>query len=143
MAEIEEAWARPQEACARRRLVVVRLIAQLQLTVEQIMTAAEVGRQSLFTYRDKLLARGVAALLSRKKARAGNRRCRGAVAREFIAKLEVRRFRQARDAQGWIKKRTRQQLNESAVHELLRRLGGKPKRPRKSPANNIRPKSKS
>ena len=54
------------------------------------------------------------------------------MAREFIARLEAGKFRQARDAQAWIKKRTRQQLTESGVRQLLRRVGGKLKVPRKS-----------
>ena len=63
VAEIEAAWAQPQEAWARRRLLVVRLIAQHEFTVEQITRVAEVSRQSVFTYRDTLLAGGVAGAL--------------------------------------------------------------------------------
>lgn len=58
MAEIEKAWARPQEEWARKRLLVVRLIAQHELTVEQIMKVADVSRQTVFTYRDKVVAKG-------------------------------------------------------------------------------------
>lgn len=140
--EIEAAWAQPQEAWARQRLRVVRLIAQHELTVAQIMKVAEVCRQSVFTYRDKLLAGGVAALLSRKKAPGRQPAVRGAVAQEFIARLEAGKFRQARDAQGWIKKRTRQKLTESAVRQLLRRMGGKLKVPRKSHAKKDPAKAK-
>jgi len=66
----------------------------------------------------------------------------GAVAQEFIARLEAGKFRQARDAQGWIKKRTRQKLTESAVRQLLRRMGGKLKVPRKSHAKKDPAKAK-
>ena len=55
VAEIEEAWVRPQEEWARRRLLVVRLIAQHELTVAQIMRVADVSRQTVFTYRDKVV----------------------------------------------------------------------------------------
>jgi hypothetical protein len=68
VAEIEAAWCQPQEGWARRRLLVVRLIAQHELTVAQIMRVAEVSRLSVFTYRDDLVAGGVDALLSRKRA---------------------------------------------------------------------------
>jgi transposase len=132
--EIEAAWAQPQEAWARRRLLVVRLIAQHELTVEQITRVAEVSRQSVFTYRDTLLAGGVAALLTRKRAPGRKPAVRGAVAQEFITRLEAGKFRQARDAQAWIKKRTHRQLTESGVRQLLRRVGGKLKVPRKSHA---------
>ena len=110
--EIEAAWARPQEAWARRRLLVVRLIAQHELTVAQLARVAEVSRPTV----------------------------RGAVAQEFIVRLEAGKFRQARDAQAWIKKRTRRQLTESAVRQLLGRVGGKLKVPRKSHAKKIRSK---
>jgi transposase len=132
VAEIEAAWTKPQETWARRRLLVVRLIAQHELTVDQIMRVAEVSRQSVFTYRDTLLTGGVEALLSRKWAPGRKPTVRGAVAQEFIARLEAGKFRQARDAQAWIKKRTHRLLTESAVRQLLRRVGGKLKVPRKS-----------
>jgi len=35
--EVEQAWAKPQEDWARQRLLVVRLIAEHQHTVAQIM----------------------------------------------------------------------------------------------------------
>lgn len=132
VAEIEAAWNEPQEEWARRRLLVVRLIAQHELTVEQIMRVAEVSRQSVFTYRDTLVGGGVVALLRRKRAPGRQPTVRGAVAHEFIARLEAGKFRQARDAQAWIKKRTHRLLTESAVRQLLRRVGGKLKVPRKS-----------
>lgn len=92
----------PQEAWARRRLLVVRLVAQHALTVEQIMRVAEVSRQTVFTYRDTLLAGGVAARLSRKRAPGRQSTVRGAVTQEFITRLEAGKFRQARDTQAWI-----------------------------------------
>lgn len=134
VAEIEVAWAKPQAAWAHRRLLVVRLIAQHELTVEQIARVADVSRQTVFTYRDAAVAGGVVALLTRKRAPGRMPTVRGAVAQEFITRLEAGKFRQARDAQAWIKKRTRQQLTESGVRQLLRRMGGKRKVPRKSHA---------
>lgn len=142
VAEIEAAWAQPQEAWARRRLLVVRLIAQHDFTVEQITRVAEVSRQSIFTYRDTLLAGGVAALLTRKRAPGRKPAVRGAVAQEFIIRLQAGKFRQARDAQAWIKKRTHHQLTESGVRQLLRRVGGKLKVPRKSHAKKDPAKAK-
>ncbi|MEO6246526.1 MAG: IS630 family transposase [Opitutaceae bacterium] len=112
----------------------MRLIAQHELTVEQIARVAEVSRQTVFTYRDTLVAGRVAALLSRKRAPGRKPAVRGAVATDFIARLEAAKFRQARDAQAWITKRTHQHLSESGVRQFLRRLGGKRKVPRKSHA---------
>lgn len=134
VAAIEAAWAQPQEEWARRRLLVVRLIAQHELTVAQIMRVADVSRQTVFTYRDKVVADGVAGLLHRGHGGGPVPTVRGAVAAELIERLEAGQFRQARDAQAWIKKRTRKNLTESGVLQLLRRLGGKLKVPRKSHA---------
>ena len=134
MAEIEAAWAKPQAAWARRRLLVVPLIAPHELTVAPIARVAEVSRQTVFTCRDTLLAGGVPALLSCKRAPGRKPAGLGAVATEFVARLAAGKFRQARDARAWITKRTRQRLSERRVRQFLHRLGGQRKVPRKSPA---------
>jgi transposase len=134
VAAIETAWAQPQPGWARRRLLVVRLIAQHELTVAEIMRMADVSRQSVFTYRDKVVTGGVARLLERGKAPGNRPVVRGAVQTEFLAQLAAGKFRRAKDAQAWIKKRTRKTLTESGVRKVLRRLGGKLKVPRKSHA---------
>jgi transposase len=130
--QIEEAWRLPQEDRARKRLLVVRLIAQHEHTVAEIMKIAAVCRQTVFTYRDKVLSDGVKGLLKRDWAGARKPTVRGPVAEEFIEQLGQGKFRQARDAQSWIKKRTRKTLTESGVRKTIRRLGGKLKVPRKS-----------
>ena len=134
VAEIEAAWGEPQPEWARQRLRVVRLIAQHELTAAQIARVCDVSRQTVFTYRDKLVAEGVAGLLRRDWKGARVPTVRGAVATEFVERLEAGKFRQARDAQAWIEKRTRCRLSESGVRKILRRLGGKLKVPRKSHA---------
>jgi transposase len=130
--EIEDHWNRTQPDWARKRLLVVRLIGQHEHTVAQIMKIAGVCRQTVFTYRDKVVSDGVEALLKRRWAGARKPAVHGAVAEEFVAKLEAGVFRQARDAQKWIAKRTRKNLTESGARKLMRRLGGKLKVPRKS-----------
>ena len=134
VAEIEAAWVQPQAEWARRRLLVVRLIGQHELTVAQIMRAADVSRQTVFTYCDKVVAEGVAGLLTRAWQGARVPAVRGAVAEEFVRRLEAGQFRQAQDAQAWIKKRTHRLLSESGVRQFLRRVGGRLKVPRKSHA---------
>lgn len=138
---IETAWREPQADWARRRLLVVRLIAQHELTGEEIMRVADVSRQTLFTYRDKVVEGGVAGLLRRNWNGARQPAVHGAVAAEFIQRLEAGQFRQARDAQAWIRKRTRKKLSESGVRKVLRRLGGKLKVPRKSHAKKDQAKA--
>lgn len=132
--QIEAAWRLPQEDWARKRLLVVRLISQHEHTVAGIMKIASVCRQTVFTYRDKVVAGGVKALLQRDWAGARRPTVRGPVADEFMEQLGQGKFRQARDAQAWIKKRTRKTLTESGVRKTIRRLGGKLKVPRKSHA---------
>ena len=80
VAEIEAAWARPQPGWARRRLQVVRLIAQHELSVAQIMRVVDVSRQTVFTYRDLVVAGGVVALLQRRHAGGRTPAVRDAVA---------------------------------------------------------------
>jgi transposase len=130
--QIEEAWKLPQSDWVRKRLLVVRLIAQHEHTVAEIMKVAGVCRQTVFTYRDKVMAEGVEGLLKRDWAGARVPTVRGEVADEFLKRLEQGKFRQARDAQTWIKKRTRKALTESGVRQIIRQLGGKLKVPRKS-----------
>jgi transposase len=139
--QIEVAWKQSQPDWARQRLLVVRLIAQHQLTVAEIMAVADVSRQTVFTYRDTVVTGGVEALLRRGKAPGRKPVVRGAVADEFVQRLEAGQFRQARDAQAWIKKRTHQRLTESGVRKLLHRLGGKLKVPRKTHAKKDKTKA--
>jgi putative transposase len=134
VAQIEAAWGQPQPDWARRRLLVVRLIAQHERTVAEIMRVADVSRQTVFTYRDKVVSGGVAELLHRRWAGARRPLVRGALAQEFVQLLESGRFRRAKDAQAWLHKRARRTLSESGVRKMLRRLGGRLKVPRKSHA---------
>jgi transposase len=141
-AQIERAWARRDlEDWQRKRLLVVRLIAQHRLDAKAIAEAAGVSRASVFNYRDKLVAGGVNELLSRDWAGARRPAVRGPVAKEFEQALEQGTFRQAKDAQAWIAKRTRKKLTVSGAWKVLRRLGGKLETPRKSHAKKDQAKS--
>lgn len=130
--QIEHAWDQTHPDWARKRLLVVRLIAQHQHTVAEIMEIAGVSRQTVFTYRDKLFAEGLDALLTRSWAGARTPVVHGELAEKFIEELKTGKLRQARDAQKWIEKRTRIKLTESGVRKVIHRLGGKLKVPRKS-----------
>jgi transposase len=141
-AQVEAAWDRQDLAgWQRKRLLVVRLIAQHRLDAQGIAEAAGVSRASVFNYRDLLVKSGLDALLSRKRAGARTPAVRGAVAEEFGQALEQGKFRQAKDAQAWIKKRTRKHLSVSGAWKVLRRLGGKLKTPRKSHAKKDQAKT--
>jgi len=130
--QIEQAWEQTHPDWVRKRLLVVRLIAQHHHTVAEIMEIAGVSRQTVFTYRDKLVAGGLDALLTRSWAGARTPAVHGELAIKFIEELKTGKFRQARDAQKWIEKRTRKKLTEGSVRKLIHRLGGKLKVPRKS-----------
>lgn len=67
----------------------MRLIAQHELTTGQIAKVAGVSRKSVFNYRDKLEQGGVAGLLTRDWAGARTPAVRGAVAEEFVTRLEA------------------------------------------------------
>ena len=84
--QIEEAWGKPQPDWARKRLLVVRLIAQHEHTIAQIMKIAGVCRQTVFTYRDRVVEGGVKALLHRDWNGARKPLVRGLLAQEFIEK---------------------------------------------------------
>ncbi len=138
--QIEQAWKEPQEAWARKRLQVVRLIGQQELKAAQIMKVCDVSRQTLFTYRDAVVKEGVEGLLKRKWGGGPRPVVRGMLRQEFVKRLEEGKFRQASDARAWIRKRTRKNLSESGVRKILRRLGGRLKMPRKSHAKKNKTK---
>jgi hypothetical protein len=77
--EIEEHWTRPQPDWARKRLLVGRLIGQHEHTVAQIMKIAGVCRQTVFTYRDKVVSEG-------------GTRCSNAAGREHASLLFTARW---------------------------------------------------
>jgi transposase len=130
--QIEQAWEQTHPDWARKRLLVVRLIAQHHHTVAEIMEIAGVSRQTVFTYRDKLTGEGLHSLLKRNWAGARTPAVHGELAEKFIEELKAGKFRQARDARKWIERRTRKKLTEGGVRKLIHRLGGKLKVPRKS-----------
>jgi len=130
--QIEDAWQQSHPDWARKRLLVVRLVAQHQSTIADIMRIAGVCRQTVINYRNKVVAEGVESLLKRDWDGARKPIVHGPVLDEFKAKLEQGAFRQARDAKNWIVKRTRKQITESGTRKVMRRLGGKLKVPRKS-----------
>lgn len=50
MAELETAWAKQTEHWERKRLQVLRLVAQHKLNAEEIAEAVDVGRTTVFRY---------------------------------------------------------------------------------------------
>jgi hypothetical protein len=81
------------------------MIAQHEHTVAEIMKVVGVCRQRVFTYRDKVMSEGVEGFLKRDWNGARKPAVRGTVAEEFLERLGKGKFRQAREAQSWIKKK--------------------------------------
>lgn len=133
-AELDPAWREHTAAWARQRLLVLRLVAQHELTAAQIAAAAGVARSTVFRYLDKFLAGGVAGLLRREHKGGHTPTLAGDDHTAFVAQLRDGKFRRAKDAQAWIKARTRRALALSSVYALLGKAGGVLKVPRKTHA---------
>lgn len=134
VAELEAAWARPQPAWARQRLQVVRLIAQHELSAAKIAAAVGVSRATVFNYLDQVEAGGVAELLQRGHSGGPAPTLSGADDAAFVEQLRQGKFRRAKEAQAWIRERTKRKLALSSVYTLLGKAGGVLKVPRKTHA---------
>ena len=100
-AELAAAWREHTEAWARQRLMVMRLVAQHELSAAQIAEAVGVGRSTVFRYLDKFIAGGVEGLLTREHKGGPAPTLQGAEREEFLEQLRHGRFRRAREAQAW------------------------------------------
>ena len=134
MRAVDDAWGQPQPDWARKRLLVIRMIAKHEFTADEIAEFVGVSRKSVFNYRDLLLEGGVEALLTRGWAGARTPTVRGPVAEELADRLGKGCFRTAEQAQQFVRKRTKKTLSLPRVRAILRKLGGRPKTPRKSHA---------
>lgn len=134
VAELETAWREHTAAWARQRLMVLKLVAQHELSAEQIAVAVGVGRSTVFRYLDKFVAGGVAELLHRDYKGGPVPTLEGDNQAEFVEQLRLGNFRRAKDAQAWIKERTQAELALSSVYTLLGKAGGVLKVPRKTHA---------
>lgn len=125
VAEIEAAWVKVHPRWAWRRLLVVRLLAQHNMTVAEITKTAGVSRQTVFTYRTRLNEGGVSGLLQRRKAPGARSVVRGVVEDRMLAWLGAGSPRNTKAAREWIKHETGATLSPSAVRKLLARLRGR------------------
>ena len=134
VAELETAWAKRTEGWERKRLQVIRLVAQHKLNAEEIAEAVDVGRATVFRYISAFIKGGVEALLKRehKGGRTGTLKAEDYEA--FLDELRMGRFRRATEARTWIEKRTGKSLSLPSVYQLLGKVGGVLKVPRKTHA---------
>ena len=134
LAKLAAVWDQPQPDWARRRLQVIRLAAQHELSAAQIAAATGVSRASVFNYLAAFEAEGVAGLLRRGHSGGPKPTVRGAARKAFVAQLRRGRFRRAKEAQAWIRGRTKKSLALSSVYTILRKAGARLKVPRKTHA---------
>lgn len=134
VAELESAWREHTTAWARQRLLVIRLVAQHELSAERIAAAAGVNRSTVFRYLENFQAGGVAQLLHRDYTGGKEPTLAGTDHTAFVEQLRSGKFRRAKEAQAWIKQRTNRALALSSVYTLLGKAGGVLKVPRKTHA---------
>ena len=132
--ELASAWAQPQPEWARKRLLVLRLIAQHELSAVQIAAAVGVSRATVFNYLETEESSGVTALLTRGHSGGPDPTLGGKEQVAFVEQLQLGKFRRAKEAQAWIKARTKKSLALSSVYKLLGKAGGVLKVPRKTHA---------
>src|SRR5664279_3924845 len=116
LAELDAAWDQAHPDWARRRLQVVRLVAQHELSAAQIAAATGVSRASVFNYLAAFAHGGVAGLLQRGHSGGPKPTVRGKARKQFLVQLRKGKFRRAKEAQAWIKRRTRKSLALSSVY---------------------------
>jgi transposase len=134
VADVATASAQPQPAWAQQRLVVLRLIAQHELSAAQIAEVVGISRATVFNYLDTAETQGVAALLQRGHSGGPEPTLAGEDHVAFVEQLRAGKFRRAKEAQAWIERRTKRRLALSSVYTLLGKAGGVLKVPRKTHA---------
>jgi transposase len=103
MKELEGAWRRRHDERGRKRLQVLRLVAQHQLTAGQIAEAVGVGRWTVFNYLRQFQDGGVEKLLATGYAQRPPRgRVDAESAGQLRGKLAQGEFKRAKEAQAWL-----------------------------------------
>ena len=91
---------------ARQRLLGLRLVAPHKLSAAQIAAAVEVSRATVFNYGETVAGGGVAARLQRGPSGGLAPTLAGDDQVAFVAQLRAGKFRRAKEAPAWIRKRT-------------------------------------
>ena len=112
------------------------------MTAEEIAQVAGVSRPTVFNYRNKVMAEGLKALLTRHYLGGREPLVRGALAEELTEKLDAGKIRRVKDAQAWLEKRARRTLGREGMRLTLKKLKASLKVPRKSHAKKDPAKAK-
>ena len=131
--QLDEAWAQTQPEWARKRLLVLRMIAQHELDAGQIARIAGVARCTVFVYLASFQKGGVPELLRR-----GYTEHTGMLGQKqkdaLIEALRQGRFRRAKEVQAWLKKDHDKTMALNTIYYWLGKVGGVLKMPRKTHA---------
>lgn len=134
VAELEQAWQDCDNERDRQRLLVLRLIAQHELSADQIAEVVGVSRATVFNYRDQFVAGGVAGLLLRRHGGGLAPLLDEKLQGELVEGLRQGRWRRACEVQGWLKQRTGKARALTTIYYWLGKVGGVLKVPRKTHA---------
>ena len=134
VAELETAWATRTQGWERKRLQVIRLVAQHKLNAEEIAEAVDVGRATVFRYISAFITGGTEALLKREHKGGRTGTLKAEDREDFLNELRLGRFRRAKEARTWIEQRTGKCLSLPSIYQLLGKVGGVLKVPRKTHA---------
>jgi transposase len=129
--ELKEVWRQKHDERSRKRLQVIRLVAQHELNAGQIAQATGMHRCTVFRYIDSYMQGGVEQLLGVNYAKRPSRaRMSEATQQALKEQLHKGNFKRAKEAQAWLKAR-KVQMALSSVYRWLGKLGGVLKVPRK------------
>lgn len=132
LGQLHAAWRQDHPAWARTRLQVIRLIAQHELTAQQIADAVGLCRASVFNCCAAFQAGGVAGLLRRTHTGGPPPTVSAAVQADLVRGLAAGRWRRAADVQRWLAERTGRQLTLPTIYYWLGKVAGVLKVPRKA-----------
>jgi transposase len=132
--EVEAALKVHTKVWQQKRLLAIRMIAQHELSAQQIAEVLDASRASVFNWRDQFEEGGIAGLLRREYTGFKNPLIKGELQKEMIEGLRKGMWRRAKDVQAWLKEKTGQHRAERTLRYHLKKSGGALKMPRKAHA---------
>jgi transposase len=131
MRELELAWKQKHDERGRKRLQVIRLVAQHQLNAGQIAQATGISRRTVFNYIDTFTKGGAEALLATHYKRENRGSVDAATQEALREQLRQGRFKRGKEVRAWLGERS-VKLALSTVYYWLGKVGGVLKVPRKT-----------
>jgi transposase len=132
VAELNEAWKKKHSDRARKRLRVIRLVAEHEFKAERIAGIAGVSRASVFNWLDLFLQGGVAALLTFGKSTGRPAPIPTEVSERLGEAIKTSPMRTAGQICDWLKAHEKLDVKPHAVYRWLGKVGWVLKMPRKT-----------